>query len=173
MKTFVLGVGIVVLGFVGWYVWSTSEVVVPGSGEATERVSTVELAMLDYGGPDSASGGVVRGCDRVVFVTAEVSSTNDPLTVAMEQLFAYEEETIEGWGNFMPRTTDTLAFERAEVAEGLASVYLTGSLSGLAGVCDNPRVKTQIEETALRLPNVVSVDIYLNGTLTELMPNEQ
>lgn len=138
--------------------------------EGPATTDTIQLALLDTEG---VSSGPQRGCDRVVMVTRRVPSTQAPLTAALNELFALEATTVSGWHNFIARTNDTLSFERAEVENGTARVYLTGSLSGLAGVCDDPRTRTQIEETALQFPTVDRVEIYLNGERTDLTPDER
>ena len=46
---------------------------------------------------------------------------------------------------------------------------LNGTLQ-LGGVCDNPRVKAQLEQTALQFPTVKSVKYYINDkTLDEAL----
>ncbi len=132
--------------------------------------TSVKVALLDYTGE---SDGKQRGCDRVAMVDRTVPLTQAPLTAAMNELFNVIPAELDGYSSFMPKTAATLKFESATVADGVAKIYLTGSLSGLAGVCDDPRAKIQIEETALQFPTVQSVKLYLNGTETELQPNEQ
>lgn len=141
-----------------------------GTNPATDGVtSSVKLAVIDTEG---TSGGKMRGCDRIVLIDQNVPVTAAPLTAAMEILFANNNTEINGWHNFMAKTNDTLSFDRAVVESGVASIYLTGSLSGLAGVCDNPRARIQIEETALQFPTVTGVVIFLNGEPTTLQPDE-
>lgn len=143
------------------------------NGEDSAEVDSIQLAMLDYEGVGEESTGPVRGCDRLVFLAMNISPTTMPLTAAMEELFAIGGENIEGWNNFIAQTNDTLSFDRAEVRDGTAHIYLEGELSGLRGVCDNPRAAIQITETALRFPTVDNVQLYLNGEPTDLIPSEQ
>lgn len=134
------------------------------------QVTEIKLAFLD---PSQERSGKQRGCDNVIMVTRQVSPTQTPLTTALKELFSITDNQVDGLYNFIPKTRSTLSFERAEVINGTAKIYLKGSLSGLSGVCDDPRAKIQIEETALQFPTVQRVEIYLNGTKTELMPNER
>jgi len=134
----------------------------------TETGFLVTIALLDYSGE---SDGKERGCDKVVFVERNVPQTEAPLNAALDELFSFTDTTVEGWNNFIAKTRDTLSFQRATIENGVASIYLTGELSGLAGVCDNPRAKIQIEETALQFPTVDKVNIYLNGKITDLQPD--
>jgi hypothetical protein len=75
--------------------------------------------------------------------------------------------------NFIARTKKTLKYDRVMLANGTAHIFLTGELSGLAGVCDDPRAAIQIEETALQFPSVKKVQLYLNGNPTTLIPSQQ
>lgn len=144
-----------------------------GSQGSPSNVSSVKLALLDYDGIGPESDGPSRGCDRVVMVDEQIQPTAAPLTAALSRLFAIDSEEYKDWNHFIAKTNDTLSFERATVENGTASIYLSGQLSGLAGVCDNPRAKIQIEETALQFPTVDDVVIYLNEERTELQPGGQ
>jgi hypothetical protein len=155
-----------------WYMWmqnagsvdmnivtpTTTPVQLPT--ESAAATSTISLALLDI---EQTTNGPVRGCDRVVMVSQSIPSTTAPLTAAMNALFTTSSTTIGGWFNFIPRTNATLEFVSASVSNGTANIYLTGSLSGLAGVCDDPRADIQIEETAKQFPTVQAVQLYLNG----------
>lgn len=130
-------------------------------------VNKVSLALLTD--PD---GEPERGCDDVVMIDRQIEPTTMPLTRSIELLFSIDDTNINGARHFIPNTADTLKFDRAEVINGVAKIYLTGRLSGLAGVCDNPRTAIQIEETALQFVTVDSVQLYLNGEPTDLIPSE-
>lgn len=131
--------------------------------------NSVKLAVLDR---ENTTNGQQRGCDTVVMIDRQVSPpTTSPLTTALSMLFNSTSTEISGYHNFIAQTNDTLSFDRVRVENGTAHVYLNGELSGLAGVCDNPRAKIQIEETARQFSTVNNVQIYLNGQVTELQPS--
>ncbi len=137
----------------------------------TATTTTIKIALLDTTGNGT---GPARGCDNVVMVSRTITATTTPLTAALQALFAEKEGTQPSAEyNFIARTNKTLKFDHATVANGTASIYLTGSLSGLAGVCDDPRAQIQIEETALQFTTVQKVQIYLNGKATTLTPSEK
>ena len=155
-----------------WYMWiqnaagvdmakvtptTTPEPLPTTSAAAT---SSILIALLDTA---QASNGPSRGCDRVVMINQHIATTTTPLTSALNMLFAISTTTVNGWFNYIPRTSATLQFSSATVVNGTANIYLTGSLSGLAGVCDNPRAEIQIQETALQFPTVQQVQLYLNN----------
>lgn len=129
----------------------------------------VNIALLNT----EPEGEPERGCDDVVLVERQVTQTTQPLNAALTELFRIDQENVNGLYHFIARTNDTLTFERATVENGTANIYLTGELSGLQGVCDNPRAKIQIEETALQYSTVNNVQIFLNDEETELQPSEQ
>lgn len=159
---------------------ATSTATTTGNGSTSTRatstpatstpITRVSLAMLDTAG---TTAGKERGCDRVVMVPFTVATTTRPLTAAMQRLFALSTTSVNGLFNYIDRTNETLAFDRATITNGTANIYLTGNLSGLAGVCDDPRAQIQIEETVLQFPAVSRVQIYLNGTPTNLTPSQQ
>lgn len=134
-------------------------------------VSEVKIALLDN---ERTSGSKIeRGCDLVTFTTRQITPTTMPLSAAMKELFAIDKTEVDGYYNFLANTTSTLSFDKAEVVNGVARIYLKGKLSGLAGVCDDPRAQAQIEETALQFPSVKKVEIYLNGEPTVLTPSQK
>lgn len=136
----------------------------------------VPIAMLDYGAVEGQyvreSSGKERGCDNVVLIEHILPTpTTAPLTASLQQLFAYQQDTVEGWQNFIVSQNQTLSFDRATISNGTAKIYLTGELGPLGGVCDNPRAATQIEETALAYDSVDAVELYLNEEPTNLTPS--
>lgn len=139
-----------------------------GVADSAPVYESVEVALLDTTGEAT---GEERGCDVVVMVNEPVQPTTAPLSAALERLFSIDSEAYQDYFNFIARTHDTLSFDRAVVEDGTAHIYLTGELSGLAGVCDNPRAAIQIEETALQFETVDTVQLYLNGTATDLQPD--
>ena len=137
-------------------------------GSAT--TTSIKIALLDT---DGTTNGTSRGCDKVVLVDRKVASTTAPLTAALKELFSISTTSISGWYNFIDKTNETLKFDHVTVATGTASVYLKGRLSGLSGVCDDPRAQIQIEETSLQFKTVQQVKIFLNGKETNITPSER
>lgn len=181
---FIAGVAIVLIGGLIYYLVGPENTPIPapgtpdgsgtatttdnGTGTTTGLVSQVNLAFLDTAGTAS---GPERGCDKLVMVPHDIQPTVAPLSAALTQLFTIDDEQVNNYYNFIARTNETLAFQRAEVIDGTANIYLTGELTGLAGVCDDPRASIQIEETALQFETVDDVQLYLNGEETDLRPD--
>ncbi|HEY4525354.1 MAG TPA: GerMN domain-containing protein [Candidatus Paceibacterota bacterium] len=171
---------IVILGG-GYYWYSTTNgngttppvsTTTPPQATSTPPATTasVVIAVLDTAG---TSNGKPRACDKVILVPRTVATTTAPLTAALQNLFAISTTSVSGYFNYIARTNATLKFDRATVANGTAHIYLTGSLSGLAGVCDDPRASIQIEETALQFGTVQRVQLYLNNATTTLIPSQR
>jgi spore germination protein GerM len=165
-------VGVIVVGgFAYWMTTGTISNVPTTNQQNTSETTAVKIALLDTTGN---GGGPVVGCDTLTMVERTVPKTSAPLTAALQTLFAEPEGAQPGTHyNFIARTKNTLKFDHATVENGTANIYLTGSLSGLAGVCDDPRAQIQIEETALQFATVQKVQIYLNNKATVLTPSEK
>lgn len=126
----------------------------------------VPLAMLSDPGDTPE-----RGCDDVVFVSHMLPQTTSPVSAALDTLFAINRDSVGGHRHFLSQTNETLSVSRVSIDGPIARIYLDGRLSGLRGVCDNPRAKIQIEETVRRIAGVDSVALYLNGERTNLQPS--
>lgn len=132
--------------------------------------SNVQIAYLDATG---MSNGPARGCDKLVMVNTQIATTTAPLDGALQALFASNSIGTTSAYNFIAKTKSTLSYNNVTLTNGVAKIYLSGSLSGLSGVCDDQRAKFQIEDTAKQFPSVQTVELYLNNTLTTLTPSQQ
>src|SRR3989344_4831116 len=169
---------IVVLG--GGYFWYSYSVGVcttppvatttPPQATSTPTTSSVMIAVLDTAG---TSNGKPRACDKVILIPRTVAETTAPLTAALQNLFAISTTSVGGYFNYIARTNATLKFDRATVVAGTANIYLTGSLTGMAGVCDDPRASVQIEETAPQFSTVQRVQLYRNNATTTVVPSQR
>lgn len=143
---------------------------IAGAAAALPRTTmTVRVPVL-AGELFDVTSGKKRGCDNVVFIEREVSRTPAVLNATLAEMFNYSEDPGFLPGNFV-KTQSGVSFDRAEIENGVAKVYLNGETGPLAGVCDNPRLQIQVEEAALQFSTVNSVEIYLNGNKYE-MPSE-
>lgn len=111
------------------------------------------------------------GCDTIVFERFQPPVRNKPLTMALETLFSLYKKKVRGHRNFIARTRETLRFDHAVRNGHTARIYLVGKLSGLRGVCDNPRAAIQIRQTALQVPGIKHVQLFLNDKKTDLRPD--
>ena len=128
------------------------------------NTATVKIALLSQPAKDS-DYTKLQGCDLVTMVDRSITSTSMPLTASMNALFTKSDpwpysDTYSG--NFIS-SQKNLFFDHATVNSGVAQIYLTGNYS-LAGECDDPRISTQITNTALQFSTVKSVQIFLNNS---------
>jgi hypothetical protein len=180
-----VGVAVLILLIGGWWLVTSQNTgsmatttpngaTTPPTGTSSEpttpATARVHLAVLNISG---SGQGKQRGCDHVVMVPWTIATTTAPLSAALRALFSISTTSVGGHFNFIDRTNETLKFDRATVQNGTAHIYLTGQLSGLAGVCDDPRSAIQIEETALQFSTVQKVQLYLNGNPSTLVPSQQ
>ncbi len=110
-----------------------------------------------------------RGCDVFELQEREVQYSEMPLTAALRELFSKKDIWMPGElapGNFIA-SQDELFFDKVVIENGVAKIYILGKVK-LAGVCDDPRLRIQLEETALQFPTVQKVEFYLNGKKTDL-----
>lgn len=130
--------------------------------EAVANEMTVALVLTE-GSEDPGTGrlGETIGCnDRVAFVQVpRETDTGDPLRDDLNSLFALRDTNWRGYYNAL--AFSTLAVDKIQSRDGVTTeVWLTGEPRS-GGTCDDPRVRSQIEETVRRLrPEFV---IYLNG----------
>lgn len=126
-------------------------------------VKIATLASDDY---DGAVTGPKVGCDVLRMVYRYIDPTPAILNATMKELFAYDQQFDYMPGNFVA-SQEKLSFEKAVIENGVAKIYLNGEVE-YAGVCDDPRLATQIIATAKQFETVQNVEIYLNGTLYEI-----
>jgi hypothetical protein len=132
-----------------------------GTPPATREVKVYLVALNDQG-----KAGRKIGCDdSLVPVTRTIKATDAPLKAALQELLSLPRE-YEGrlsnswWGR-------NLKVRSVSLRGGVATILITGQLF-VGGVCDEPRIEAQIEETARQFPNVRKVKVFVNGrTLAE------
>jgi spore germination protein GerM len=183
MKAWIIGGAIVVLLLALW-IWSQGGVFIQGTpgtttdeevidedddeDEETETggVDTVKVALIAL--EDNGAKGKLVGCgDSVVLVDRKIDKTVAPLRAALVELLSINDQDASGY--YTALDAADLELDNVRIENGKATIELSGTLS-LGGVCDSPRVKAQLEETALQFPTVTSVNVMLNGeTLEEAM----
>ena len=141
------------------------------STDSTLSQYSIYLIALD----DKGLNGKEVGCgDSSVAVTQTSqksnATSNDLLKEAFDNLLALKTKDYgeSGFNNFL--ADSKLKLVSTEIKDGKASVKLSGQLS-LAGECDDPRVKAQLQETAAQFDDVNSVEIFLNGKTLEQATN--
>ncbi|MBS3784749.1 MAG: GerMN domain-containing protein, partial [Anaerolineae bacterium] len=90
-------------------------------------------------------------------------------TAALNELLAIESREYGQSGLYNALYRSDLTFQDVIIQNRQAIIRLSGRLM-LGGVCDEPRVRAQLRETALQYATVDRVSIYVNGRpLDELL----
>lgn len=130
----------------------------PGGPETTERVFMYMVALEDNG-----QMGPVFGCnDSLIPVLIQVDPTLMSLEEALRQLVAVQTEFYGQTRLYNSLNDSELRLQSATVVNGVAQVMLEGHVE-IAGECDLPRFRTQLEQTALQFDDVNEVEITING----------
>jgi LysM repeat protein len=112
---------------------------------------------------DEGRSGPTIGCDdSLVPVLVTFEPTVAPLTAALEELFAVNTRTYGESGLYNALYRSDLSVEGIDINDGLATINLSGELIA-GGVCDVPRIESQLRQTALQYSTIDEVEIFING----------
>jgi hypothetical protein len=131
-------------------------------GFAQSETTEVKIYLVALG--DNGKNGKKVGCDdSLVPVTRKVPATAAPLKAAILELLADREpdkkEIALNLGNYWRG----VRLKSVSIEKGTAIIHLTGDGPPVAGICDEPRIKGQIIETAKQFPTVKRVKVFING----------
>lgn len=112
-------------------------------------------------GDDGRTGEKVGCGDSAVVITKTVQATSD-VEGALQSLLADKSEMYGTTGLRNALWQSTLTLDSVVVVEKTATVKLSGNLQ-LAGVCDIPRVKAQLESTVRESSGATTVNVTING----------
>jgi hypothetical protein len=137
----------------------------PAAG--TMRVKVFMIALNDAG-----KTGTKIGCgDSLVAVERSIPNTQGVLNATLNELLSIREKTV-GAGLYNALYQSTLKVDGVSLASGKATIQLSGKLVR-AGVCDDPRIKAQIEETALQFSTVKTLAVTINGVTLDKALSEK
>ena len=116
---------------------------------------------------DNGKTGRKIGCeDSLIAVTRTIKKTAAPLAAAIRELLQTPQhpEGSPNLENFWKGRN--LKVRSVSMVNGTVTIRLSGELS-LAGVCDEPRIESQIDATARQFPTVKRVKVFIgNETLS-------
>ena len=137
----------------------------PPSTTSTQFVNIFLIALEDNG-----QGGLPVGCgDSVIPVQVEIPSTQEVLQSALDSLLSIKTQYYGESGLYNALYQSDLQIESLNIADGVATVKLIGTLL-IGGVCDNPRIQVQLEQTVLQFPTISKAEIFINGkSLTDAL----
>jgi hypothetical protein len=128
------------------------------SGNLFTRTNIYLIAV----GDDGQSGKEIGCDDSVIPVEVAIEPTIAPLTAALNQLLALDDQEYGQSGLYNALHRSDLTLESVAIQNREAIIRLSGTLT-LGGVCDEPRVQAQLRETALQYATVDRVSIFING----------
>jgi hypothetical protein len=143
------------------------ELIAARTNEENEKLTDdITIALVLTEGVEAPAGATVApgtfGCnDRIAYVkTHRDKQTDSVLSDALATLFANKDSNVLAAYNALWQST--LAVEKIQSTDGTTTeVWLKGTtMSG--GVCDDPRIKAQLEYTIKRFKP--KFKIFLNGT---------
>lgn len=136
------------------------------SDSSNAHTQSIKIYLISLG--DDGKAGKKIGCgDSLVSVNRSIARTAAPLTAAVRELLATPEHS-EG----TPRLENfwkgrRLRVQTVSLRNGTALIRITGELA-VAGVCDEPRIESQIEATARQFSTVKRVKVFVdNRTLAD------
>ena len=117
-------------------------------------------------GDDGKTGKKIGCGDSLIAVTRTINKTAAPLTAAIRELLQtpqHPDGSSPNLENFWKGRN--LKVRSVAIVNGTATIRLSGELS-VAGVCDEPRIESQIDATARQFPTVKRLKVFIgNQTL--------
>jgi len=125
---------------------------------------TIKIYLVAPG--DNGKTGKKIGCgDSLIAITRNIKNTAAPLAAAIRELLLTPDhpDGNPNLENFWKGRN--LKVRSVSIVNNTATIRLSGEVS-VAGVCDEPRIESQIEETARQFPTVKRVKVVVgNKTL--------
>jgi len=134
--------------------------------ESSQNSQSIMIYLVAVG--DNGKTGKKIGCgDSLIAVTRTINKTAAPLTAAIRKLLQTPQHpSVDGSPNLENFWKGrNLKVRSAFIVNRTATIRLSGELS-VAGVCDEPRIESQIDATARQFPTVKRVNVFIgNQTL--------
>jgi len=146
----------------------------PGSPSPLPQTGPQSVTIFLIALEDNGNSGKKIGCnDSAVPVEIQLSQPNQAvLLVALETLLAVKSQYYGGSGLYNSLYQSNLKLENLKLENDEAVIHLKGDLK-LGGVCDNPRLQAQLEETALQYSTINQVKIFINGIPLDKVLSEE
>lgn len=135
--------------------------------KSTDTVTSARVYLIAL--EDKGAAGPEAGCgDSVVPYEVALASPSPALAGTVEALLSLGGRS-DGSGFYNALAHSPLKLERVERSGPAVRIYLTGYLE-LGGVCDGPRILSQLTETATQFSDVETAELFLDGQpLRELL----
>lgn len=134
----------------------------PGTtDQGSKGVTKVQIFLIGIE-DNGVSGKKIGANDSAIPVLVDIEPTKAPLKAALTKLLSLKEQMYGQSGFYHSLYQSDLEIKSVIIDNGEAVIELTGKLK-LGGALDNPRVKAQIEETALQFDSVNKVSVFIDG----------
>jgi len=137
----------------------------------TENLALVNQAKVFFINTNAPTTDKSIGCgDEAIGIDRIFPPTTTPLKAALENLLATSQETLDnGMGLYNSLAKQNWKLENVSIVGQEAIIQFSGKYIG-TGICEDPRIIAQIEQTALQFSTVKKVSIFVDGiSLKELM----
>ncbi len=126
------------------------------SAENTQSIKVYLVAL----GDDGKTGKKIGCGDSLIAVTHTIKKTRAPLAAAIRELLLTppHPDGSPNLENFWKGRN--LAVQSVSLRHGTATIRISGDVF-VAGICDEPRIQAQIEETARQFPSVKRVKVFI------------
>lgn len=134
-----------------------------GTKASTQSVKIYLVAV----GDDGKTGKKIGCGDSLIAVTHPITKTPAPLAAAVRELLSTPPQSDGNakLENFWKGRN--LKVQSVSLRNGTATIRISGEVF-VAGICDEPRIQSQIEATARQFPTVKRVKVFIgNRTLAD------
>lgn len=140
----------------------TNTIMPPTQTPQPAGADRVKIFLIAVG--DNGVSGKQVGCgDSLVPVDMAISPTLAVLQAGLTELFKLEGQKYYGQsGLYNALYQSHLTITSLNIVNREAIISLAGTLS-IAGDCDDPRIKNQLEAIALQFNTIDKVSVYING----------
>lgn len=139
---------------------------------APQAVGDTQIYLVALDAEPEGSADAIGCGDGLVPVTVELEGSGDPLVGALNELLSIRDEFYGQSGLYSALYQSDLEVAAVQYEGTTAIVALEGELM-MGGTCDTPRVRAQLEQTALQFDGVESVEFLINGDpLNEVIAGE-
>ncbi|WP_045730202.1 hypothetical protein [Pseudarthrobacter chlorophenolicus] len=112
---------------------------------------------------DNGMSGPLIGCgDSLVATTTGPVTFTDQVRPSVEALLANKSRDVGMSGLVNALYQSNLTYVAGELTGNTITIWLTGQFM-LGGVCDTPRVTSQLEYTAMAASGAAAAEVFVNG----------
>ena len=137
-------------------------IVLPPTSKPASGATSIKIFLIAMN--DNGATGKKIGCnDSAIPVLIHIEPTLGVLRASLKELFKLEGEREYGLsGLYNSLYQSHLSIDSLNIVNREAIIKLSGNLIS-GGVCDDPRIQAQLEETALQFNTIDKVSIFING----------